>query len=206
MVGAGLLMRPREARVQTSVWVGWQLVALMGATGLYCLARLLLRPDPPRGERQLDASEALKGLGMAAMAVPYGIGRTVPAPVWLGVFAAAAMWSLAEAARSAEHRGHHLYHGVGHMAMVYMAVVMADPMAAMAGMNPGLTWVTGALLLFFGGYSLVAGVRLIGASAAEGAGAGTGSRAVAGLLWAPELPRACRIVLGLGMLTMLLAM
>jgi hypothetical protein len=68
-----------------STVVDWLLAGLMGTTGLYCLARLL-RPGTPGDERQLDASEALKGLGMAAMALPYGLSRGVPVAVWALLF------------------------------------------------------------------------------------------------------------------------
>ncbi|MEZ0094799.1 DUF5134 domain-containing protein [Streptacidiphilus sp. EB129] len=208
--------------------VGWLLTVLMGATGLYCLARLLRR-RAPRQERGLDASEALKGLGMAAMALPYGLGRAVPVPLWLALFGAAALWSLASGTRGA-HRGHHLYHGVGHAAMVYMALAMAGRsggpsgmigMSGMTGANgmtgtaAGVPLLTGALLVFFGGYALVGGLRLAGGTggrsswggtaAAAGTARGTGS-VVGRLLGAPELPQACRMTLGLGMFTMLLAL
>jgi hypothetical protein len=208
--------------------VGWLLTGLMGATGLYCLVRLVRR-TASRAERELDASEALKGLGMAAMAVPLGLGRQVPPAVWVVLFGVAAVWSLGAgllpgAPATPGHRGHHLYHGVGHLAMVYMAVVMgAGAGAAMPGMagmagsatGAGSPLVTGALLVFFGGYAVLAGARLIAspgyapASAGDGAGGGTprpGSSVTTRLLGAPELPHACRMVLGMGMFTMLLAM
>ncbi|TDT95900.1 uncharacterized protein DUF5134 [Streptomyces sp. 846.5] len=203
--------------------VGWLLTGLMGATGLYCLVRLVRR-SASRAERELDASEALKGLGMAAMAVPLGLGRQVPVAVWVVLFGVAAVWSLGAGllrggGSPGGHRGHHLYHGVGHLAMVYMAVAMAagagtsaamPGMAGMAGMAAGAGWplVTGALLVFFGGYAVLAGARLIAAPAAVPAGAGALQRGsvASRLLGAPELPQACRMVLGMGMFTMLLAM
>ncbi|MFC1414401.1 DUF5134 domain-containing protein [Streptacidiphilus sp. N1-12] len=199
--------------------VEWLLAGLMGATGLYCLRRTLRRGASP-AERQLDGSETLKGLGMAAMAVPYGLGRGVPVGVWAVLFGGAALWSLRAGVRAgAGHRGHHLYHGVGHLAMIYMAVAMAGAtgaagMAEMPGMGGaggggmGLPLLTGALLVFFGGYALLSGVRLI-AAPAVGTGAGTGAdggSVLGRLLGAPELPQACRMVLGLGMFTMLLTM
>ncbi|MFC1443194.1 DUF5134 domain-containing protein [Streptacidiphilus sp. N1-10] len=205
--------------------VGWLLTGLMGATGLYCLVRLVRR-SASRAERELDASEALKGLGMAAMALPLGLGREVPAAVWVALFGVAAVWSLAVGllpvgGASQGHRGHHLYHGVGHLAMVYMAVVMgaglgaagAGGQAAMPGMagmatataGAGVPLVTGALLVFFGGYAVLAGARLIAAPALAGGGTPGRGSVTSRLLGAPELPQACRMVLGLGMFTMLLA-
>ncbi|WP_042396097.1 DUF5134 domain-containing protein [Streptacidiphilus carbonis] len=213
--------------------VGWLLTGLMGATGLYCLVRLVRR-TASRAERELDASEALKGLGMAAMALPLGTGRQVPPAVWVVLFGLAALWSLGagllpmtgsgtSSGHPPGHRGHHLYHGVGHLAMVYMALVMGTgagttgagaAMPGMAGMadqaagTGGSPAVTGALLVFFGGYAVLAGARMIAVPVPAGGGTGTARRgSVANrLLGAPELPQACRMVLGLGMFTMLLAM
>lgn len=228
--------------------VGWLLTALTGATGLYCLARLVRR-RAPRAERALNASEALKGIGMAAMAVPYGVGWQPPVAMWVVLFGCAATWSLAAGLLPGQdgvggtHRSHHIYHGVGHLAMAYMALAMAGRLAgalpgtssaevtAMSGMGgmggapgavavgtgpPSVTWL---LLLFFGGYAVLAGLRLI--SAADTATGSTGGSAMGTtargtptklrpqsvttrVLTASELPHACRLVLGLGMVTMLL--
>ncbi|WP_405775293.1 DUF5134 domain-containing protein [Streptomyces sp. NBC_01538] len=193
--------------MRVSAEVGWLMSGLMAVVGIICLARLVRGGlGVPRRERELDASEVVKSLGMAVMALPCGAGRSVPEQVWVAVYGGAALWSAAAALRSAEHRGHRLHHGVGHAAMVYMAVAMAAPMASMSHMGPppGLPWLTMGLLLFFAGSALVAGARLVGASA--GGRADPGRPAAAGLLWGPEVPRACRIALGLGMVTMLLAM
>ncbi|WP_034087663.1 DUF5134 domain-containing protein [Streptacidiphilus albus] len=208
--------------MHASAAVGWLLAALTGLTGLYCLMRLR-RPGTPRAQRRLDASEALKGLGMAAMAIPYGSARVVPVPVWVVLFGGAAAWSLVEGLRPGGHRGHHLYHAVGHLAMVYMALAMAGATAGagagttagagtMAGMAApsGVPLLTGVLLVFFGCYVVVGGVRLVGAApsgatAVPGGGTGGGS-VVRRLLGAPELPDACRMVLGMGMFAMLLSM
>jgi Domain of unknown function (DUF5134) len=198
-----------------SAVVDWLLAGLTGTTGVYCLARLL-RPGADRAERRLDASEAVKGLGMAAMALPYGVAGGVPVWLWAALFGTAAAWSLAEGLRPG-HRGHHLYHAVGHLAMVYMAVVAASRMPGMAGMGAagtsggagtaGVPLLTGALLLFFGGYALVGGVRLIGGGDGDTAVAvGRPGSVARRLLGAPELPNACRTVLGLGMFAMLLTM
>ena len=197
--------------MHASAAVGWLLAALTGSTGLYCLVRLR-RPGTPRAQRRLDASEALKGLGMAAMAVPYGSARVVPVPVWVVLFGGAAAWSLVEGLRPGGHRGHHLYHAIGHLAMVYMALAMAGAGAAgggMAGMAApsGVPLLTGVLLVFFGCYVVVGGVRLVGAPGTDPAPASTGGgSAVRRLLGAPELPDACRMVLGMGMFAMLLSM
>lgn len=193
--------------------VAWLLTGLMGATGVYCLRRTLRR-GASAAERQLDGAEMVKGLGMAVMAVPYGFGRAVPVVVWAVIFGGAALWSLHAGVREgAGHRAHHLFHGVGHLAMIYMAVAMAGGpampgMAGMSGMGGGaeLPLLTGLLLVFFGGYALLTGVRLITAPGPVGAVAHHGGTVARRLLGAPELPHACRMVLGLGMFTMLLQM
>lgn len=57
--------------------------------------------------------------------------------------------------------------------------------------------VTGVLLLYFAGYVLLSGVRLIPVTA-EGGTVGWGDR--------PELSRACRLSMGIAMVAMLLAL
>lgn len=60
---------------------------------------------------------------------------------------------------------------------------------------------TGALLLYFAGYVLLSGVRLIPVLIPVTAGGGTvgwGDR--------PELARACRLSMGIAMVTMLLTL
>ena len=61
----------------------------------------------------------------------------------------------------------------------------------------GVPLVTGLLLLYFTGYVLLSGVRLIPVTAGVGA-----------VGWAdrPELARACRLSMGIGMVAMLLTM
>ncbi|MGW8970929.1 DUF5134 domain-containing protein [Streptomyces platensis] len=199
------------------VWVGWLLVLLGTAAGAYCLVRARRGPAAQRGEAR---GEGLMALGMAAMAWP------VAAPSWspwlfTAVFGAAGLWALA-------HR--HLHHAVGALAMVYMALAMVAPasqqaghtgqmgqmgqMAAMVqagGMGPvahavpgGVPLLTGLLLVYFTGYVLAAGVRLVPA-----AGAGAGDVATAGgpvpVAGAGVLP-ACRVAMGIGMLAMLLTL
>ncbi|PNG21520.1 DUF5134 domain-containing protein, partial [Streptomyces cahuitamycinicus] len=61
----------------------------------------------------------------------------------------------------------------------------------------GVPHLTGALLLYFAGYVLLSGVRLVPVAAVAGGGgsAGWGDR--------PELARACRLSMGIAMLAML---
>lgn len=155
------------------------------------------------------------GFGMAAMAVPAAV-FTPPAWVWPGyavVFGAAGLRAL-WAARSGRH---HLHHLVGAAAMVYMAVAMAgSPAHAHAHGTSGTPVLTGALLLYFTGYVLLSGVRLIPVVAVAGGGAGgatvpapgggpgAGGRVASGWGDRPELARACRLSMAIGMLAMLL--
>ncbi|MFI2262168.1 DUF5134 domain-containing protein [Streptomyces tubercidicus] len=210
-------------------WVGWLLVLLGVAAGVYCLARARTGPVAQRGEAR---GEGLMALGMAAMAWPLAPPSWSP---WLftAVFGTAGLWALAR---------RHLHHAVGALAMAYMAVAMVvpsqqpghtgqmgqmghlgtmEPMAqmgqaggasgaaAMAHTVPGgVPLLTGLLLVYFTGYVLAAGVRLVpaaGAVSGEAVAGGPlagGPTAVAG----SGVLRACRVAMGIGMLAMLLAL
>lgn len=179
---------------------GWLLVALCAATGAYCLLRM-------RGvgteARRAAGAEALMGFGMAAMAVPAAF-LPLPPRAWLAwavVFGADALRAL-WAARTCPP---HLHHAVGALAMAYMAAVMyAAPGHHGGHGDAGASPVTGALLLYFAGYVLWSGVRLVPVTAAAGGTAG----AAGGPGWAgrPELARACRLSMGIAMLVMLPAL
>ncbi|MFI5795787.1 DUF5134 domain-containing protein [Streptomyces sp. NPDC051677] len=185
---------------------GWLLVALCAATGGYCLLRMRSKVEE---QRKAAGGEALMGFGMAAMAVPPAV-FTPPAwawPAYTAVFGAAALralWAL-WAARATS--AHHLHHLVGTGAMVYMAAAMAaSPSFSSAhahGHDPahdgsGVPLLTGALLLYFAGYVLLCGVRLLPVAGVGGAALAWGDR--------PEVARACRLAMGIGMLAMLLTM
>ncbi|MEU5636370.1 DUF5134 domain-containing protein [Streptomyces rishiriensis] len=173
---------------------GWLLVALCAATGAYCLLRMRSGVEE---QRRAAGGEALMGFGMAAMAVPPAV-FTPPAwawPAYAVVFGAAALRALWSARAGA----HHLHHLVGAGAMVYMAAVMAGtPAHSHRHGGSGVPLLTGALLAYFTGYVLLAGVRLLPAAGAGGAAVAWGDR--------PEVARACRLSMGIGMLTMLLTM
>ncbi|MGW0581231.1 DUF5134 domain-containing protein [Streptomyces sp. NPDC002920] len=175
---------------------GWLLVALCAATGTYCLLRMRSSVEE---QRRAAGGEALMGFGMAVMAVPAAVFAP-PGWAWAvyaTVFGAAALRALWAARASA----HHLHHLVGASAMVYMAAVMAaSPAHEHGGPRSGVPLLTGVLLLYFTAYVLVSGVRLLPV-----AGAGIGGTALA---WGdrPELVRACRLSMGIGMLAMLLTM
>jgi hypothetical protein len=189
-------MSSGEVRVHGPASPGWLLVALCAATGAYCLLRMRSSVEE---QRRAAGGEALMGFGMAAMAVPPAV-FTPPAwawPAYAAVFGAAALRALWAARVSACH----LHHLVGAGAMVYMAAAMAAspaPAHAHEHGGAGVPVLTGVLLLYFAGYVLVSGVRLLPA-------AGAGTSAVS---WSdrPEVVRACRLSMGIGMLAMLLAM
>ncbi|WP_405631492.1 DUF5134 domain-containing protein [Streptomyces sp. NBC_00016] len=173
---------------------GWLLVALCAATGAYCLLRMRSAVEE---QRRAAGGEALMGFGMAAMAVP-AAAFTPPAwawPAFAAVFGAAALRALWAARAGA----HHLHHLVGAGAMVYMAAVMAAAPAHRHGHGgSGVPLLTGVLLLYFTGYVLLAGVRLLPVAGTGGAAAAWSDR--------PEVARACRLSMGIGMLAMLLTM
>ncbi|MFJ4981195.1 DUF5134 domain-containing protein [Streptomyces coeruleorubidus] len=179
---------------------GWLLVALCAVTGAYCLVRMRSGAGEERGAA---GGEALMGFGMAAMAVPAAV-FTPPSwawPVYAVVFGAAALPAL-WAARAGVH---HLHHLVGAGAMVYMSVVMAGAPARAHGQGgSGVPLLTGALLLYFAGYVLLTGVRLVPVAAV--AGSGTGGGGAAGWGERPELARACRLSMGISMVAMLLTL
>jgi hypothetical protein len=200
-VGIASLDRPSngEVRVHGPVPAAWLLVALCAATGAYCLLRMRSRVEE---QRRSAGGEALMGFGMAVMAVP-AAAFSPPRwawPVYAAVFGAAALRAL-WAARAAPH---HLHHLVGASAMVYMSLAMAaaPPGAHHGHGGSGMPLLTSVLLLYFAGYVLLAGARLVPAAAAV-AGAGGGP-----VGWGdrPELARACRLSMGIGMVAMLLAM
>ncbi|MEY9873909.1 hypothetical protein ABH931_003403 [Streptacidiphilus sp. MAP12-33] len=180
--------------------IAWLLGLLCGGAGAYCAARLCLRRAAPPAHRASDATEAVMGLGMAAMAA----GLATPTGVGVAVYGSAAVASLVFGALASGHRAHHVYHLVGHAAMVYMTVAMAGGSRAMAGMSGmaggptrGVPVLTGALLVGCLAVSVATGLRLVSAAVPAGM---DGPRP----LWrAPALPDACRVVMGLSMATML---
>lgn len=140
---------------------GWLVVALCAAAGTYCLLRLRGAPGAGRGTA---GGEALMGFGMAAMAVPAAV-VTPPRFVWLlyaAVFGIAALRTLGPARGSS----HHLHHLVGMLAMVYMSVAMAllpggAHDAHGTGGAGGTPLATGVLLIYYAGFVLWTGARLL---------------------------------------------
>lgn len=176
---------------------GWLLVALCGATGAYCLARM----RSCSGEaRKAAGGEALMGFGMAAMAVPATV-LAVPEWTWTvyaAVFGAAALHALWPARRGTRH----LHHLVGSLAMVYMAVVMAPGGGHTGHASAGVPVLTGALLAYYTVYVLRSGLRLMPVPAPAG------GAATATVAWGaqPELALACRLAMSIAMLAMLFAL
>src|SRR4051812_25497003 len=149
--------REGVARVHGPAWPAWLLVALCAATGAYCLLRMRSSVEE---QRRAAGGEALMGFGMAAMAVPAAV-FTPPSWAWPAcavVFGAAAVQALWAGRGSPRH----LHHPVGAGAMAYMAVVMAaSPGREHGHGGAGIPALTGLLLLYFAGYVLVTGVRLV---------------------------------------------
>ncbi|MFC9229456.1 DUF5134 domain-containing protein [Streptomyces decoyicus] len=182
--------------------VGWLLVLLCAAAGVYCLGRAR---TGPAGDREDARSEGLMALGMAAMALP---ASAVTPPEWspwlfTALFGAAGLWALIR---------RHLHHAVGTFAMAYMALAMAvpsahmnpagsvgavgsmgstgpmsptgsvssvssvssvGPMSAMGHAGPGgVPLLTGLLLAYFTVYVIAAGIRLVPAGVPAGVRAG----------------------------------
>ncbi|MFC9237919.1 DUF5134 domain-containing protein [Streptomyces decoyicus] len=171
--------------------VGWLLVLLCAAAGVYCLGRAR---TGPAADREDARGEGLMALGMAAMALP---ASAVTPPEWspwlfTALFGAAGVWALIR---------RHLHHAVGTFAMAYMALAMAVPsahmnpsgamgaMGAMGAVGPtgstgpmsptssmnsvssasamehagpgGVPLLTGLLLAYFTVYVIAAGIRLV---------------------------------------------
>ncbi|MFG2723503.1 DUF5134 domain-containing protein [Streptomyces sp. NPDC048416] len=183
---------------------GWLLVALCAVTGSYCLLRL--RSGSARA-RSAAGGEAVMGFGMAAMAAPAAFAPPGP---WLStayamVFGGGALRALWLARGAA----HHLHHVVGSLAMVYMALAMAAPGSGHAGHEGhsagGVPLLTGVLLLYFAGYVLSAGARLLPSAGGGARPRGEPASGAPPESWGarPELALACRLSMGIAMLAML---
>ncbi|OLZ64295.1 DUF5134 domain-containing protein [Streptomyces amritsarensis] len=174
----------------------WLLVLLGAVSGAYCLRRA-------RGWGGAAAGEAVMGFGMALMAVPLGDGGAWRAPVLGAVFCAAAvhaLWLL----RGGAHHAHHLVGSLTMVYMVYGAAAAGSGGGQGHGHGTGLPLLTGALLLYYAGYVVLGGTRLITAGGAAPAPSPASPAPPCG---APaELARACRLAMGMGMLAMLPAM
>lgn len=204
-----------------SAAVGWLLTALCAFVAGVCLVRAR---EAGGRRRRIARSEALMGLGMAAMALSGRVSTALPPLVFLVLFGAVGAWELT-LLRETRHI-HHLHHLVGALAMIYMSLAMPAGHATAAGTHaagaatPVMPLLTGALLAYYAGYVLRTGLLLLPAPAGgkvdgDVAGAGTAGRGTNpagadcavhgdGVLQLPGLTAACRIAMGTGMLTMLL--
>ncbi|MEJ8645576.1 DUF5134 domain-containing protein [Streptomyces sp. MS1.HAVA.3] len=142
----------------------WLLVLLCAVSGAYCLRRV-------RGSGAA-AGEAVMGFGMALMAVPLGLGDGWRVPVLAVVFCGAALHALWLLRRGM----HHTHHLVGSLTMVYMTLSAGS--GQQHGQGTGLPLLTGALLLYYAGYVVLGGSRLIaaGGPAAQPAAVGRADR------------------------------
>lgn len=172
--------------------VSWLLAALALGSGGYCLQRLRTSrsgcADGRRAGREVDGAEAVMALGMAGMVLLPGVLWG-----WLYAVLSAVLLLAATGPASRALRAHRLHHGIGALAMAYSALAMSGALGhphdhATVGLPP----LTGALLLYFGGYSLWTGSRLI---TVQGMTASAGA-----------LARACRAAMGIAMFAMLLTM
>lgn len=168
----------------------WLLVLLCAVSGACCLWRSGRSDGGPAA-----AGDAVMGFGMALMAVPLGTGGGWQAPLLGAVFCGAALhaaWLL----RGGLHHAHHL---IGSLTMVYMALAAVGAgQGHEHGQGAGLPLLTGPLLVYYAGYVVLGGARLVtvgeaGTAAHPARAAGTA-----------EVIRACRLTMAMGMLVMLL--
>ena len=174
--------------------VAWLLVALSAAAAASCLLRREAR------------DEALVAVGMAVMAVPLSVfdpPRWGPGTLAV-VFAAVTVHALRPSGPRTAHRMHH---SLCAAAMVYMAAAMAGAgpahtaQGAHAGhASVGTPLLTGVLLVYFAGYVLRAGTRLVATAGPHPPGGAIRLR------HAPEVAAACRVAMALAMFAMLLTL
>ncbi|GAB7034802.1 DUF5134 domain-containing protein [Streptomyces sp. NPDC021749] len=208
--------------------VGWLLVLLCAGAGAYCLARA---GDVPAAQRAAARGEGVMALGMAAMAVPASVLAPPPWSPWLftAVFGAAAGAALVR--RHLHHAVGALAMVYMALAMVWPGGAAGgagalsgtggtdhsggmdhlggtDHLGGMTHAAPGgVPLLTGLLLVYYAVYVIGAGIRLVPAAGAVADGpAGAGALAVARGAGTADVLRACRVVMGIGMLAMLLMM
>ena len=124
-------------------WLNDLLAAVMIATTIYCVARVVIGTSQRRPvEHDVDGVHALMGISMAGMLVT-GL-RILPAGIWAAVFGASGAWFAWRIARTyrapaagsgpaTAYRHHHLPHLVMCGAMVYMLLGGSAAMAAATG-------------------------------------------------------------------------
>jgi hypothetical protein len=214
-------------------WLAGILAAIMIATAVYCVGRLIVSHTRHRAaEHDVDLVHAVMGVAMAGMLVT----RLNPLPngVWAILFGGATAWfgwrissarrsSRAETGISGPAPSHHAPHLVMSGAMVYMllaiAVVRSGGAAGQMAMGgPGVRFPVLALVLalFMFGYVVWEADRLpalprVGPRTAAGPDVtGTASGAAlapaASLPLSPRLAACCQIAMGITMGYMLIMM
>ncbi|MBT2472352.1 DUF5134 domain-containing protein [Streptomyces sp. ISL-66] len=186
----------------SAVVCAWLLVLLCAVSGAYCLLRSGRSSGGPAA-----AGDAVMGFGMALMAAPLGAGGGWQAPLLGAVFCGAALhaaWLL----RGGLHHAHHL---IGSLTMVYMALAAGSGAGHGQGhdhgQGSGLPLLTGLLLVYYAGYAVLGGARLVTADGAASAARPAGVAAHRAVAAGPaEVIRACRLTMAMGMLAMLLMM
>ncbi|WP_431783745.1 DUF5134 domain-containing protein [Streptomyces chumphonensis] len=174
--------------------VGWMLAGVCALAGAVCLTRARrgavdgTAGRAARRAREAAVAETFMAWSMALMSVP---GARLPGPFYVALFAASALWALSLRSRGMGHQLHHLTEAA---AMGYLVLSMG------ADHRGGPAVVTGGLLLYFAGYAVAGGVRLLPAPAPSG-GPGPSPSAV---LASPGVTDACRLTLALAMCAMLL--
>ncbi|MEU7312949.1 DUF5134 domain-containing protein [Streptomyces sp. NPDC007083] len=194
--------------------VGWLLTALCAVTGVSCLLRA---HGAGPGRRAEAGGEAAMGLGMAAMAAPAPWSGTPAAHTvsgWVfgalfGALLARELRLTATERHTAASPGRHLHHLLGSAAMVYMSLAMAlGPSGGAAAHHSeagGLPLVTGTLLVYFAGYVLWTGTRLMPAGAVPGSPVARRT-AVPPVARQAGVAAGCRVAMGAAMFAMLLAL
>lgn len=193
---------PATSLSPSSAVSAWLLVLLCAVSGAYCLLR-----SGRSGGGPAAAGDAVMGFGMALMAVPLGAGGGWQAPLLGAVFCGAALhaaWLL----RGGLHHAHHL---IGSLTMVYMALATGSGAGPGQGhdhgQGVGLPLLTGLLLVYYAGYVLLGGARLVTVGGAGAAAGPVGIAAHPAVTTGPaEVIRACRLTMAMGMLAMLLMM
>lgn len=193
--------------------VTWLLTGLAAGSAGLCVVRLR-SPACAGAHRTGEAAEAAMAAGTAGMTVAPGVA-------WGWLFTVLAGAVLFGAVGDRTGLGHRLHHGVGALAMAYMALAMGAAPAHVGHGGPmGLPAVTGVLLLYFGTYTLWAGSRLLavpGAAAPAGAPALPGGLGGLGRTATRAAPgglaragdgtlQACRAAMGIAMFAMLLTL
>lgn len=191
-------------------WVSWSLSALLGLVCVSCLARLAIyrvARTRPQGTPHWheDVGQLLMGVGMMAMLLAFlGI---LPKPVWVLVFLGeAAVFAVMlfrpqrGAPLASADSWQYVHHLMAGLAMAY--VVLATTGTVVNAAHPmWLPSLAASFAMYFIAYTAWSLVRVRrGAVVVAGAG-GAGA-----ILGTPRVVEGCRVVMGVGMVYMFMAM